>query len=340
MITPSRAAVRPRVRRKGGSGEAVLLEDEIRALLDQGQTGVVSVVGGAGWGKTTAIAHLAAVFAGDFRLVFFDPANAQHRWHSVVKPPDLMVHFGTAEYQPNLAAFHLAGWAEDDRIEYLRNRHPDRCVSVMLRVRTADCRLLGDDPLLWQGVLDEMAADPALCEVRPALLRCLDRALIDVNNPRFFGLLDARASNAIPTEPWPETMPDEFPEGSPERRAGRLLSRQAVMWLLSANRCVTFLTGPDVDRALPVIERMVGTEYLDEVGRCLKEEPRAIEYLRRVMSRRPTSHAALTLLHAAGIPWWACGTPSWTRGRKKRSGRAGRSFRTTCNIRACWHPRC
>src|SRR5262245_65682318 len=60
MLEPRRAPVRPRVI-SPVSGETLLLEDEIQALLERGVMGMVWISGGPGSGKTTALAHLLGV---------------------------------------------------------------------------------------------------------------------------------------------------------------------------------------------------------------------------------------------------------------------------------------
>ena len=59
-LPTERARVRPRVISPGTS-EAVLLEDEIGPLIQQGECGFVQIVGGPGSGKSTALQHLAAI---------------------------------------------------------------------------------------------------------------------------------------------------------------------------------------------------------------------------------------------------------------------------------------
>ena len=71
MLEPRRALVRPRVV-SPVSGETLLLEDEILSLLERDESGVVWLVGGPGAGKTTALAHLAAVVPASDRLILHD----------------------------------------------------------------------------------------------------------------------------------------------------------------------------------------------------------------------------------------------------------------------------
>src|SRR5437667_9269568 len=96
MIDPKRAAVRPRIL-SPETGEPLLLEDEIRSLLDAGVTGPVPLIGPPGSGKTTAVRHLAAVLPKDSGVGLLDEKDFPiFPWvavpHLVVftatKPPD------------------------------------------------------------------------------------------------------------------------------------------------------------------------------------------------------------------------------------------------------------
>src|SRR5262249_51221046 len=57
---PARALVRPRVI-SPQTGEAIPLEDEVGAMLQQGRSGLIMIVGGSGSGKPAALRPLAAI---------------------------------------------------------------------------------------------------------------------------------------------------------------------------------------------------------------------------------------------------------------------------------------
>ena len=76
MIEPQRVPVRPRVL-SPSSGQSLLLEDEILPLIEQNARGVVWLIGGHGMGKTTALAHLAAVLPPSANLILNDDDRSQ-----------------------------------------------------------------------------------------------------------------------------------------------------------------------------------------------------------------------------------------------------------------------
>src|SRR5262249_17948177 len=109
MIQPERAPVKPRVLCPA-SGEALPLEDEVRALLEAGARGVVEITGPAGAGKTTALRHLAAVLPSSAPLMFLDgpflPSSADLSTR-------LVLSAGHLPHPSLLAKYGLAGWHED-----------------------------------------------------------------------------------------------------------------------------------------------------------------------------------------------------------------------------------
>ena len=139
MIHPQRAAVRPHVIFAGAT-TALLLEDEVLARLDEERWGFVVLKGEPGSGKSTALAHLAHVFADDSRLRLADePEQAKIRRLAKLQDQKLVVCvLPHAELSAeNVEVWRLAGWLQDDWIEYLLAKHHDRCASVMRRTHSS-----------------------------------------------------------------------------------------------------------------------------------------------------------------------------------------------------------
>src|SRR6266481_4267370 len=133
MIEPKLAPVRPRVI-SPQTGEAILLEEEIRRLLETNSFGQIWLVGPPGAGKTMALRHLAAVFshfAPQIKLVDGPTCN-------LGKIRDILAICTATTTGPGIhRPYRLASWANDDLIEYLLCKHKESCGSVMDRVRVA-----------------------------------------------------------------------------------------------------------------------------------------------------------------------------------------------------------
>jgi uncharacterized protein YjbI with pentapeptide repeats len=121
-LEPQRAAVRPRIR-IGADGVPRLLEEEIAELLAAGRPATVRLVGDCGAGKTTALAHLAFVFAGDTRLVLLDgtPPVTGGVLVVVAAMPD-GVRSRSAAGSAELV-FHLVPWSDAAPADALQALH-------------------------------------------------------------------------------------------------------------------------------------------------------------------------------------------------------------------------
>ena len=173
MIEPERAVVTPRVIWPE-TGDAVPI-DEVFHRMEGKPVGAIEIVGCVGSGKTTALRHLAAEAPRDRGIMWLDDAKPEEvtshkrdRW---------VVYTSTAHMATITASsFQLAGWGDDDRIEYLLATHSDKCQSVVVRLSAAEDRSdAGDSPLVWRVVLDEMAEDESIHSVDKALWRRLIR---------------------------------------------------------------------------------------------------------------------------------------------------------------------
>jgi len=145
-VKPARAAVRPRVV-SPATGEAVLLEDVIPAR------GTLVLTGGPGMGKSTALAHIAAI------------------------RPDGRVHDRSCAIDTGSVATEMvamAPWGRDEILEYVMARHRGAVASVMRRVaEVPDLALCDGCPRLLVMLVDAMAADERLVDMRVALRRAV-----------------------------------------------------------------------------------------------------------------------------------------------------------------------
>jgi uncharacterized protein YjbI with pentapeptide repeats/energy-coupling factor transporter ATP-binding protein EcfA2 len=315
MIAPQIAAVRPRVSSADG-GEELLLEDEVRRLLEAGTRGVVALLGPAGSGKTTALQHLAAVLPPDAPVTLLDGPDYA-RW-----APDanrLVVYAPTGSPKPSPHAedvltdliavapdpralqqinYRLAPWGRDDLIEYLLSAHRPRCASVIGRVPARQRVLLGGLPELWRPVLDRLATDEALPDALAALHRHLEEHLSDTD------LLE-RARSACLNAQVAATDLDAVLTAlaRPGFAPGlvRALRHPAVQLLLAAERIAADLR---CDGDCDVLALRLPRELVKATGTLIAEDGRALARLHALLDGPPWSHAmAVSVLHTTGTGW-------------------------------------
>ena len=299
MIRIERALVKPRVFANGGN-EALPLEDEIVRFLKAGTPGRVALLGLAGAGKTTALQHLAAVLPFAPRLLLLDerdeyPSGASLRTNLVIyaaQPESCRLH-------PHLVIYRLAAWTRDEIIEYLLAAHKKRCAAVMARVHEDDYDLLDGAPELWRIVLDRLANDDALPDVRRALHHHLEAHLCDTD------VLERARSACLnaavaPDKDWTKTVAQLARPGFAEGLV-RVLRHPAAQVLLAAERIAADLHG---DGACDCLATHLPRELVRSVASFVAQDRRAREHLYRLLEGPSWSHAmSASLLHAAGVDW-------------------------------------
>ncbi len=171
MPVAARAPVKPRIL-ASATRAALPLEDEVQTLLDGRGQMLVALGGEPGGGKSTALAHLAAVFPQASRLRLIDAGEA--RSDVEYRPDDVIIFVGTSLPigRPN-KRLELAPWQRDEFIEYLLARYPERTAAVIARISTDDLSEFGGSPAIWRIILDEMALDKSLRTPAAALTRHL-----------------------------------------------------------------------------------------------------------------------------------------------------------------------
>jgi uncharacterized protein YjbI with pentapeptide repeats len=164
IATPAFAIVRPRVV-VTRTGQSLSAEDAVAELFEEYGSGFVQLSGGPGTGKTTALAHLAAVFAHEERFVFLDEPTPEQVRAAAGDSFVVMSAAGRADRNMELA---LQPWSRDELIEYLLSEHHDDCGSVISRLAAAAkwrwC------PQLARLVMDRFASDYELHDVTDAIV--------------------------------------------------------------------------------------------------------------------------------------------------------------------------
>ena len=153
--------------------------EDVVPLPGERSTGMVALVGPWGAGKSTALAHLAAVFSAQDDIVFLDHAHVDMRAVKAAAADNLVI-FSSRVAIPNIVdeCLRLALWGQDELIEYLLAVHPRQCNSVMDRLARADDRqAIPGLPELWRIVLDRMAEDGSVVTIHEALVREVDSCL-------------------------------------------------------------------------------------------------------------------------------------------------------------------
>jgi uncharacterized protein YjbI with pentapeptide repeats/energy-coupling factor transporter ATP-binding protein EcfA2 len=297
MIPPQHAPVKPRVFSDGGT-DALLLEDEISRLLELKAHGLVAILGPAGSGKTTAMQHLAAVFPARPGLLLFD--EEEFLGGADAAPVRLIVYAAeVAGPRPHLGVYRLAGWDKDDLIEYLLIAHRPRCAGVMARVRPDDHGLLGGVPELWRTVLDRLAFDDTIPDVRSGLHRHLESHLVDVDlveRARSACLNAALTYGANLTKALTALAKPGFAE-----RLVRLLRHPAAQLMLASERVAAELHG---DGDCDFLATRLPCELVQAAAPLVAADPRAHEHLLHLLDGSSWSHAmSASLLHAARTGW-------------------------------------
>ena len=173
IASPAFAIVRPRVRLKR-TGDIHLIEDVIGEMADTLSTGVIYIAGGAGSGKSTALMHLAAVFAHHDHVRFLDePTPTELQKHR----NDALVVAATSRKLSAGIELVLQPWGVDELIEYLLAVHHDDCGSVIARLGAAAKRQWC--PQLACIVMDQLAADYELHDAMDALVVHVQGLLAD-----------------------------------------------------------------------------------------------------------------------------------------------------------------
>jgi uncharacterized protein YjbI with pentapeptide repeats/energy-coupling factor transporter ATP-binding protein EcfA2 len=296
MLTPRRALVRPRVIRPD-SDTAFLLEEEVLPSLRPG-SGPVLLLGAAGSGKTTALEHLAALLPPAAPVQLLDEPSCEQAREAAGQGP--VVYTAVKPLlRSHRATYWLAPWDRDALIEYLLAAHRERCASVMARVRDSDRGLLGDVPELWRIVLDRLADDTSLPDVRWALHRHLDAQLPDTDL-----LQRARSAclNAVaagrPNGPQPV---EQLGKAGFVPGLVRVLRHPEVQRMLAAERVAADVReGADCDCLALRLPRAL----IRSAGALLAGDDRGLERLRELVAGQPWGQAmAASLLHAADPGW-------------------------------------
>jgi uncharacterized protein YjbI with pentapeptide repeats len=274
----------------------VRLDAVVEELRADHPTGAAMIVGEEGSGKTTALAHLAAVLEDAKRVEFLDePVLAD----ALAAAADRFVVF-TAPDAAEIDGWtlRLLPWSRDELIEYLLTVRPESCRSVMQRVGDYWSRMPGS-PLVWRIALDELAAHPDLPSVESALKQRLD--------------------DTLPTDKLKDTARQYALAvllnltGAAATQQRRLVKHcnANVIALLKCGVLQLMLGAEQIIRAIAergnpaVLKQRWTSELVEAVAERLRADDRATVHLQRVMERGTKEYQPMAAsLLVRVIPGW------------------------------------
>ncbi len=299
MIVPARAPVRPRVISPDGSG-SILLEDVVSDFEGGGEE-VLVVAGGIGWGKSVALAHLAATADAGRKITFLDePSMAELRAALNLGKAIIAVRLLWKEPPDfSIRQYTLAPWTNDDLIEYLLATHPRECGSVMRRiVSAADRTMHHGRPELCVAVIERMAEDESLATVADALRREIVESLgkaARLQAAQKFCLAALASDRAGASDSF-----NDLVAGSENASGIRLLRHDPAQLLLAADGLAAALESP---RRCRWLKGRLPRRLIELAGPLLSDV--AITHLHRELSRRNRSRHAMaaSLIHVSRHNW-------------------------------------
>jgi uncharacterized protein YjbI with pentapeptide repeats/energy-coupling factor transporter ATP-binding protein EcfA2 len=295
------------------TGEAIRLEDEIGRLIQEGRHEQISLLGGPGAGKTSALRHLAAVL----------PPWASARVSLVDDPPERpdIIAFGNRDAllvirtgsqlpaDPHRLSYQLTSWNQDDLIEYLLVVHADRCAPVMGRLQAAgDSSFIQGIPELWAMVLDQMASDESIENCRTALTRVLEEWFEEHPDVRqiieeFCLLAIGKNSDLVLNIPLSNLGGETSQDERQFANLFRLVRHRPVGLLLAARKIASTVASGrssiDLSHHLPY-------DLIKETARLIAGNTLALEHLRAWINRKDRNAVhplAASLLHAVAPGW-------------------------------------
>ncbi|MGZ0174642.1 MAG: pentapeptide repeat-containing protein, partial [Planctomycetales bacterium] len=295
----------------------------------------ILVSGKSGSGRTTAISHLAAVLPKKPHIRFADHADVLPGEIDQASSRNLLLITSVDDSNGArrsgrhlLAEYFLAGWSFDDVIEYLLDRWPDRCASVVARLKAADEELGGEShslegcPAVWRAALDRMAQDETVTSAVDAVL---DEIAELAGSSECLSALQDFCLIAATKQHHPSVGPEI---GKQRNQIIRLAAPRGIILRLAADGVIATLTGsgnpelPHSPLPAPVVKQ-VGIR-VDDFAVCrlksILDDPQlemfhasAAGILLAAEPRwRPENHAKLTLVHAVldGAEWDGIELPS------------------------------
>jgi uncharacterized protein YjbI with pentapeptide repeats len=211
----------------------------------------------------------------------------------------LVVYSARSRVKANhLAVFSLASWGDDDALDYLIAVHREAADSVMKRLRACrDRSLLDRTPELWAVVLDQMAADESIAQVRAALerhltIRAWDESAWETACDACLAFL-LNASE----EPVPQTLKMQ---NCPERIL-RAIRHASVQLLLASQKVAADLRA---GQPCSYFSRPLAVNMVNLTAVLISNDVQAQNHLHRLLADYPWKQANVaSILHATDPGW-------------------------------------
>ena len=316
-VKPALAIVRPRAR-VSRTGEIGLLEEIVEEIANEYGSGFIRLTGGPGSGRSTALAHLAAIFSYNENITFLDnPTPEQLEACSSDSITIAAMQSGDGRNM-ELA---LQPWGMDELIEYMLAEHHDDCGSIIARLGTEAKR--GWCPQLAAIVMDQFAADYELHDASDAIVvhvHTLLPSLRQQNAATEYALaILVGGSKALAKATAKLTQSGCIAE------AISLLRHKLVQLPLAASRIIGLLhEGYSAD-----LENQLPFELIELLGWQCAASPVALEQLRKAMALRRAE-----LAHPMAASILLIAEPSWRPERPSRPWWFARIF-SICAVERC-----
>jgi uncharacterized protein YjbI with pentapeptide repeats len=295
-ILPRRAPVTPRATLCGQSA-SLPIEEWVRQIFKSKPYGIISILGDARSGKSTALAHLACAFANDRELTLLDEPDAATAKEPARRGRLILMSRSPESLGGDATRLCLSPWTDEDLIEYLLNVHRERCGSVMSRILGDDQRgRLCGSPHLWRIVLDAMALDPSLPDTSAVLCQAVDQLLPDDAAITGAGKMAMWLLHAHPKGPKPKLHDVHLPVLPllEHRVVQLLLACEQIVWRLSMS-----VECEELADALP-------TDVILEIARRARHRPAVIQRLDHLAGSDAhfSQQAMATSMLVAADPDW------------------------------------
>jgi len=250
----------------------LLLEDIVESRVASGSSGAIALMGGPGSGKSAALDHLASLSFSDRILLLDDPTRTEV---IVGAANQLVVYTTRRSGMRNETSYRIAPWSNDDVIEYLLSRHPERVASVVSRYSSdKDRQQLAGSPALVYLVLEQFAADDQLTGIKAALRKAVAELAPDdktLDDARSF----ASALLLQETEIAEDKARELIGRGATNQFI-RLLSFPVMLLLLTADRVISQLK---TNKVCPFANYPLPREVVVEIAQLVRSDAAALERL-------------------------------------------------------------